>query len=182
MKTLVDRYFDWIVKLVSDGRHRNYSKLLATLFSIDFTYEIPMDGNRFEDGVDLRYRFCWETNGKQARVAKLLDSKPCSVLEMMAALALRCEEDFMSDQDIGNRTGRWFWEMIHSLGLSGMTDRYFNRRKVEHVIKKFLRHEYEPNGHGGLFTFEDAPGLDMRNEEIWCQMMWHLNDCIQKGE
>jgi len=182
MKTLVDRYFDWIVKLVSDGRHRNYSKLLAALFSIDFTYEIPMDGNRFEDGVDLRYRFCWETNDRQARVAKELDEKPCSVLEMMAALALRCEEDFMSDQDIGNRTGQWFWEMIESLRLEKMNDRNFDQQRVEYAIAKFLTHNYDPDGYGGLFTFEDTGGIDMRKEEIWCQMMWHLNDCIQKGE
>lgn len=35
-------------------------KLLRHLHNIDFQYMLPMDGNRAEDGIDLRYRFGYE--------------------------------------------------------------------------------------------------------------------------
>lgn len=50
-------------------------------------------------------------------IASYLDNRPCSVLEMIIALAIRLEEHIMDDPDIGNRTGQWFWDMIVSLGL-----------------------------------------------------------------
>ena len=77
---------------------------------------IPMDGNRAEDGIDLRYRFGHEQHYSDAMVASFLDDRPCSVLEMMIALSIRCEEHIMDDPDVGNRTGQWFWSMIASLG------------------------------------------------------------------
>ena len=62
---LNDAYFNWMYQLVFDGRYSkrlSYRKLLRELHRIEFTYIIPMDGNRAEDGVDLRYRFGYETD------------------------------------------------------------------------------------------------------------------------
>ena len=56
---LIDQYFDWMYQLVVDDRYSNksYRKLFSRLYDTEFTYTIPMDGNRAEDGIDLRYRF-----------------------------------------------------------------------------------------------------------------------------
>lgn len=145
------------------------------LHDSEFTYTIPMDGNRAEDGVNLRYRFGYEESYSDRMIASLLDVRSCSVLEMMIALALRCEEDIMENPDIGNRTGCWFWIMIDNLGLSPMDDAHFDERYVDHVIRCLLNHEYEYDGAGGLFMVEDPPG-DMRTTEIWYQMCWYLNE------
>ena len=53
---LIDQYFDWVYQLVVDDRYSNksYRKLFARLYDTEFTYTIPMDGNRAEDGIDLR--------------------------------------------------------------------------------------------------------------------------------
>ena len=179
MKQLADQYREWLFNQVLDSRHHKYRKLVEILHETDFTYTLPMDGNRFEDGIDLRYRFCWEKGIKDAAVAQSIDDRPCSVLEMMVALSKKCEEQIMYDFEIGDRTGRWFWEMIDSLGLADMDDRHINRAVVHYIIDRFLARQYAPNGNGGLFTFDD--GVDVRNEEIWCQMMWHLDNYI-KGE
>ena len=88
---LIDQYFDWMYQLVVDDRYSNksYRKLFARLYDTEFTYTIPMDGNRAEDGIDLRYRFGREQLYSDAMVASCLDDRPCSILEMMIALAIR---------------------------------------------------------------------------------------------
>ena len=57
--------------------------------------------------------------------------RPCSVLEMMIALSMRCEEQIMDDPDIGNRTGQWFWDMIDNLGLGEHERLKFDGRYVD---------------------------------------------------
>lgn len=120
---LNDTYFNWMCQLVFDGRYSkklSYRRLLKVLHKIEFTYSIPMDGNRAEDGIDLRYRFGYENGYSSSMISAYLDNKTCSVLEMMIALAIRCEEHIMDDPDVGNRTGQWFWNMIVNLGLGSM--------------------------------------------------------------
>ena len=96
------------------------------------------------------------------------------MLEMMVALAIRMEEDIMVNLEYGDRTGQWFWGMIRSLGLGKMTDHRFNQRKFDSIIDIFMNHEYESDGHGGLFAIEDCE-YDLTKEEIWTQMNWYLN-------
>jgi hypothetical protein len=166
-------YFDWMYNLVN-GKPQ-FQLLLHRLNDIPFTYTIPMDGNRAEDGVELRYRFGYETGYDDRVIASYLDDRDCSVLEMMVALAVRCEEHIMDDPDFGDRTGRWFWDMVTSLGLINMTDRHFNIYYVDTVIDIFLDRQYSRNGEGGLFTVNDR-GRDLRSVEIWYQMCWYLGD------
>lgn len=64
-KELNNEYFEWMCQLVYDERYTrrlSYQKLLNHLHNIDFQYSLPMDGNRAEDGIDLRYRFGYEKN------------------------------------------------------------------------------------------------------------------------
>ena len=172
------RYFDWMYNLVCDGtynRRLSYQKLLTHLHNREFYYILDMDGNRASDGVDLRYRFAYENNYEYAIITRYLDDRECSVLEMMVALAIRCEEDNMGDPDIGNRTGKWFFVMLESLGLESMTDDVFDERYTDDVVNRFLDRKYKRNGEGGLFTTTDRR-RDMRAAEIWYQMCWYLDD------
>lgn len=152
---LNDAYFNWMCQLVFDGRYSkklSYRRLLKVLHKIEFTYSIPMDGNRAEDGIDLRYRFGYENGCSSSMISAYLDNKTCSVLEMMIALAIRCEEHIMDDPDVGNRTGQWFWNMIVNLGLGSMNDSKFDRAYIEEIVQRFLERKYSRNGSGGLFT------------------------------
>ena len=96
-------YFEWMYGLVCDDE-ASYRELFHFLHGVDFTYTIDMDGNRFDDGVNLRYRFADECRYSGRLVAKYLDTRPCSVLEMLLALAIRLEEHIMSDPERGDRT------------------------------------------------------------------------------
>ena len=169
-----NEYFDWMIDLVNANRgpkEISYIKLLEYLHNTEFTYLILRDRNRAEDGVDLRYRF--GLIRKHPEYPEYL-SGPSSVLEMMIALAIRCEECIMDDPAYGNRTSQWFWGMIVSLGLGGMTDAIFDRDYVEECLTRFLNREYERNGKGGLFTVKGTR-RDMRKMEIWYQLNAYLN-------
>lgn len=169
-----DEYFDWMYNLVCGKRYSrsiSYRKLLTHLHNAEFIYLVARDENRASDGVALRRRFTTMNNCEDMRI--YLDG-PCSVLEMIIALAIRCEETIMDDPRIGDRTGQWFWDMIVSLGLGAMTDDRFNEKYVDEVLDTFLFRDYEPNGKGGLFTLKNCD-QDLRKVEIWWQAMWYLN-------
>lgn len=175
---LTNEYFNWMCDLVCDKRYckkLSYRKLLSYLHNRDFIYILDMDGNRSEDGIDLRYRFAYEHNYSYPMVTNYLDDRQCSILEMMVALAIRCEDSIMADSDIGNRTGLWFWSMIKSLGLDHMSDANFDKDAADEIIDRFLDREYEPNGKGGLFTIEHCK-YDLRSVDIWYQMMFYLDE------
>lgn len=176
-RDLIDNeYFEWIYESVCRGRFPkqvSYRKLLMFLHNTEFTYSIPNDENRAADGVELRYRFGIFTN--QEGIEDYIEG-PCSVLEMMFALAIRCEE-WMDDTNIGDRTNQWFWGMIVNLGLGPMADDNFDRRYVEDVIETFLRREYSPNGKGGLFSIRGCD-RDLRTVEIWHQLCWYLDSIM----
>lgn len=171
-----DQYFEWLSNLVTRNRvskQVSYNKLLTHLDKTRFRYSIPLDRNRASDGVDLRYRFasCTGYHVNDVRVG------PCSVLEMMIALSIRCEENIMDDPDIGDRTGQWFWGMITSLGLNGQYDTRYDPDLADDILDRFLDREYDPDGKGGLFYIPDCD-VDMRDIQIWRQMTWYLDTIV----
>lgn len=169
-----DGYFNWLYDLVCKERFSerlSYRRLLEHLHEIEFTWIFPMDANRAEEGCALRYRY----HSMTGRFAD--DDGPCSVLELMIALAIHCEESIMDDPVIGDRTGQWFWQMINNLGLGSMNDIRYDENRVEYVIDRFLNREYDSDGRGGLFRIRDCP-RDVRDMEIWHQLCYFLNTII----
>ena len=172
---LTIEYFNWLCKLVSDRQHTRFKEVLKLLHEKEFIYIIDMDGNRYEDGIELRYRFAYECGHDYRIIASCLDTRPCSILEMMIALALRCEEHIMDDYSIGNRTAQWFWDMMNSLGLGRMDDIHVQKDVFDEIIDTFLNRNYAPNGKGGLFTVHNGR-RDMRSVEIWYQACAYFNE------
>lgn len=174
---IVNSYFEWLFNLLCRGRYSDkisYRKLLTYLHHTEFIYLIKKDENRAEDGLNLRYRFAQKYDYDD--VSRYLD-EPCSVLEMMTALAIRCEETIMDNPNMGDRMGQWFWEMIVSLGLGSMLDDRFDKCLVESILRKFLNREYAPDGRGGLFTIRNC-SYDLRDVEIWYQLCWYLDTIV----
>lgn len=173
-----NEYFEWLSDLVCADQCSDIAtnhKLLAHLHDREFIYIIANDQNRAEEGEYLRYRFAMDAGyGDVADwILDILDSS-CSVLEMMVALALRCEENIMDDPTVGNRTGYWFWSMIVNLGLGGMSDARYDRRIVDDAVDCLLNREYAPDGKGGLFRIRHCE-YDLRSVEIWHQLCWYLD-------
>lgn len=177
---IAELYFQWLYDLAcKDTRvSGSYHELFTFLHSVPFNYTLPMDENRLGDGENLRYRFASEMGLEDMLIRITIDTVPCSVLEMMMALAIRCEESFMHDPDIGDRTREWFWRMLANLGLATMRDGYFDGEERSRRIDDFINRRYDRDGNGGLFTVPDCT-KDMRTTEIWAQMMLYLNTIIQ---
>ena len=80
----------------------------------------------------------------------------------------------MTDSEYGDRTGLWFWNMVDSLGLGNMVDRYYDKHLVNDILYDFNNRKYAHNGVGGLFTILNTR-RDLRDVEIWYQMAWYLD-------
>jgi hypothetical protein len=170
-------YFNWLYDLVCAERFSSkisFRKLLLRLHNTEFTYMIPNDCNRAEDGIALRWRFSNAYPDEFKRRIWDTLTGPCSVLEMMIALAIRCEENIMDDPMYGNRTSQWFWNMMGSLGLGGIQDDRFDRVMVDTIVHRFLIREYAPDGKGGLFRVKHCD-FDLRTVEIWRQLLQYVN-------
>ena len=170
-------YFEWLYEGMCGNRYSkniSYRKLLEHLHNTNFRYTISNDKNRASDGIDLRYSFAL-SQGCEDEPELITDylKGPCSVFEMMVALAQRCES-VMDDPKIGDRTGQWFWGMINNLGLGGMNDNRYDEQYVNDVIDTFLDRDYKSNGKGGLFTIRNCE-YDLREVEIWYQLCWYLD-------
>lgn len=164
---MVDRYFKNLLEIIkADEQPRGtYRWLLEKLYDMPFRWSIDHDENRALDGLALRDDI----------MGGCADNRPCSVLEMLIALAIRCEKDIMQDDAYGDRTSVWFWLMIENLGILGMTDKNYNDAIVEIVIDEFMDRKYDELGNGSIF-YISHPRADLRKTEIWYQMCWYLDE------
>lgn len=177
---IFEEYYDWICSIaISNNELRQaYSKLLRGLWDTPFVYSLSLDKNREIDGLSLRYKFGIDFSYPYDAV-RTLDMRPCSVLEMMVALAYRCETQIMQNQTGDDRTSFWFMEMVTNLRLATMTDENFDPEYFEKCMNTLLTRSYTPNGYGGLFVVEN-PREDMRETDIWYQCMWYLEEYLQR--
>ena len=162
-------YLDWLAIIAfPDGEQRNlYSKVLYRLHEVDFRVVISKDENRARDGESLRLMFEDETGLECDK------SGQCSVLEMMVALAMRCENQIMYDPDEGDRTDLWFWEMFNNLGLSCLYGNKYDEKEFQKIIVTFLNRGFGANGYLGPFYIPDFEG-DMRKIEFWYQLGYYI--------
>ena len=172
----LSKYLRNIIRLVYDNRFgKPYNELMFYLYSREFIWstDVPLDVNRAKDGIALREKYGYPGDP---------NDEPCSVLEMLIALAVRIEDQFKTNYNEGDRTGQWFWIMITNLcndledGLSSLDDDHFNSEVAEFIVNRFLYRQYEYNGEKGALFVVDNPGRDMREVEIWFQMNWYLSE------
>lgn len=180
--TIKQEYDNWIVSLATDwcSNFGKYGRLMEFLHSVPFysTIQVPLDRNRGADGKDLRLRFVDSTTEYNYNHAYLylMDYEP-TMLEVMVALAIRCEENIMRDNDVGDRSYEWFYGMLCSSGLDACYDSVFNEDVALEIVNRILERKYSRNGKGGLFTLSNPP-KDLRKVEIWYQLLWYLDEVL----
>ena len=170
-RTLDARYLDWLYKKIGPLQNRNparsYWSLAQMLFTKEFTWFVPNDDNRVEDGKELREEFLDETAAERDNL--WLD-QGCSMLEMMIALSRRCA--FQTDDE----PFEWFWVLADNLGLRPFVDENFTEDyyvDVDVILERVINRTYEHSGRGGLFPLR-YPEVDQREVEIWYQMAAYL--------
>ena len=176
-------YFEWLKDLVgADQQIRSYDILLLVLHHKQFRSYVDHDENRAFDGLELRDEFLEESRIGHCDWNGVDPDLPCSVLEMMIALARRMDfetsdpyEDELSG--LNDKTAYWFWEMIENLGLTEVDDDAYSEKwakaYVDSVIDALVERRYTYSGEGGLFPL-DYPEEDQRDIEIWYQMSAYL--------
>lgn len=162
-------YIDWLAGIIFPDYHQReqYHQLLFALYDEEFTWRVRNDGNRAEDGINLRTQFENETGLYCDKYGS------CSVLEVLIGLAIRCENELMYDPDEGNRTSLWFWDMVKNLGLTTLDEYGFDYDKFDRIMQKFLGRKYDKDGFGGPFFIEDFE-YDMRKTELWYQLNYYV--------
>ena len=145
-------YFDWLVYQISPDHfmRERYSELLFALYSTEFFWVLQRDRNRAEDGLELRKKFDREIGGDIDILG------PCTCLEMMVALAIRCENELMYDPDFGDRTDQWFWMMIENLGLDQFDDDNFDEDEIDYILERFMKREYGIHGKYCMFPSQES--------------------------
>lgn len=177
----VQEYFCWLSGFVcSPSTLRRYQSLFAVLTERAFVSKVYRDDNREVDGLYLRYRFVDDYDGDYNDDFWVgILPEECLILEMLVALALRMEWDFLHDEDIGNRTGVWFWELLDNIGIGDQDDLNFDEDYVQMRINIMLDRTYEPDGTGGLFPLKrNRDHVDQRREELWYQMNHYVSEKI----
>lgn len=164
--------------------HRSFITLATILHHTEFTWSIPTDENRAKDGLRLRHEW-WDLIHDECPDRHLvlelpLDTLegPCTVLEMLVALAKRIEVDVMMDDRFGCRIPQWFWMILENLELDGFDDSVLGPEEwkiVQERIQMMLDRTYSESGHGGLFPLWH-PRCDQRDAEIWWQAQWWLQE------
>ena len=175
-------YDDWIISLATEwcSNYGRYGRLMEYLHSIPFysTVQIPLDKNRGADGKDLRLRFVETTSEyNYSHVYLYLMDYDATMLEVMVALAMRCEDNIMHDANVGDRSYEWFYGMLCSSGLDACDDDHFDENEVHIIVDRILERKYSKDGKGGLFTLSNPP-KDLRKVEIWYQLLWYLDEVL----
>lgn len=165
-------YYEWLVRIVDDGRAPRYEDLLHHLYETPFEWYIANDDNRLADGMELRYQFLEEEVPFKCNDISNVGNEFCSMLEVLVALARRMES-VMYESDYGDRTATWFWTIIDNLDLEWMDFGNFDERFFAEKMDFVLKRRYGRDGKGGLF-YTNRRDLDFRNMEIWYQMMHFL--------
>lgn len=167
-------YYQWLLEKIRGYAepYYNYSLLLSELHSIEFTWGIMNDENRAIDGVNLRHEYMDEENVPDIFYH---DGVPCSVLEMMIGLAVRCDREIMRIPG-ADSTYKWFWLMIENLDLKRCSDEYFNADYIHQQVGKWLDRDFKKNGIGSPFPLNISHCQDQRKQTIWAQMCGYLSE------
>lgn len=173
-------YLDWLRSIVYDDTYtmeNTYYQLFDQLHFTEFYWVIDRDENRAVDGIQLRYIFGEQNRYTIDEIDSIFGTEPCSVLEMLIGLVLRCEHSIAEDEAYGDRSGQWFWTIIVNLGLGDMTDDIYDEAHVEDILIRFMDRTYNDNEIGCPFFIEN-PRKPLRDTELWMQMNWYLAEVL----
>lgn len=192
-------YFNWLCVLVhiDDYYGKQWYILAKILHDIEFYWTVPNDDNRATDGVRLREVWLSTLKNEAEDLGVGFDvppdslNGPCSMFEMMVALASRIESDIMQSDELGNRTHIWFWYMIHNLlsdadlmnchwwidSTNDSSIQPLERDTIKEMVRHCLDRDYELDGRGGclfpITRYETRVNewncVDRREAELWYQ-------------
>ena len=152
-------YKEWVISLL--GRPKIPMMFVDILYNVEFRWIIPEDRRRAEDGLNLRREY-----PKIRFLSEDDQNRPCSVLEMLAAFAIRIDREWVGNPG-ENRSYIVFDDMIRNLSLT--------KANANYVLDRWLNRDFHPDGRGSIFPLIH-PTADQRHVEIWRQMLAYINE------
>lgn len=174
-------YLDCIKKIIGiscNPEYDEYEGLFSILHDIEFTWSIGRDSNRAKDGMNLRRSFVippgyYVSPSRRREFDRYFRDHWCSVFEMLAALALRIDKEYLGDPG-ENNADIFFMEMIHNLGLDKYKSSwYLNEDQIRNDVQRWLDRRFCINGDWSPFPLKKAIA-DQRGIEIWDQMLCYV--------
>jgi hypothetical protein len=178
---LLNTYYHWLCRGVDIGPE--YSKLSSYLFDYPFRWCHDHDAQRATDGRDLRYYF-----GCEVGINDYIDigrSDWVSVLEVLVAFSKRIELQVMGDDELGDRTATWFWDMMRNLSLTRMTNDAFDVNVINQILDVWLDRKFQSDGKFSPFPLDQfgpksgplaqkSGPNDQRLVDMWYQMQTYM--------
>lgn len=168
-----EAYYEWLCDKI-DLVPGTFDILIRELYGLSFRWKLDLDENRAEDGYVLRGYF---HNPDGSTALDALSDRPCSILEMLIALAQKMDY-LMSDTGRGDRTKIWFWEMLENLGLTAFSDDSFDEPfgddmtrlgEIRSICDRWMDREFTYRGYGSPFPLM-SPQRDQRDQHMIDQM------------
>ena len=153
-----------------------YDDLCRILHSID-AFGRDYDTNRFEDGLNQRTFYIEKLNwDEQYKAEEELKQHKCSFFEMIVALAVRIDDEYLGDPKQPN-AGKWLDEMLRGLDILkyGWNVSQNQERIVRKRVDFMLNREYDDRGNCNIFQLR-RPYAGFRDLPIWQQMQIWMSE------
>ena len=119
-------YFIWLIDRVGGEEWwGEYIQSLVRLFDRKYYYVNPIDSGSYESGIDIRTAAIFDN----VDILSVPNGEP-SILEVLVALSEKVDENLMYSELNGNRTARWFDDIMTTLNFKkhdGCIDRQIDR-------------------------------------------------------
>lgn len=181
-----EEYFKYLYNIVRP-MPKTYRKLCRELHNKKFRWYIRNDDNRCEDGLRLRELYIEEQKLDEDHLeVRGFMKMDCTLFEVMVALAQRMNYELSDLIEPGNRTNKYFFEMLRNLKLDKFNDSNLgpdagrissvSEAKIDDILECLLNRTYGYDGEGSLFPLKFRGQKDMTQVEIWYQMMLYINE------
>ena len=146
---------------------------------------IADDANRFDDGMAQRDYFVDKLPWDEQQFAEMeLEKHPCSFFEMLVALAVRIDNEYLGDPKAPD-PGKWLFKMLDNLDITKYA-RYndiITSSQERIIIKRvefMLDREYDDCGNINIFKLK-RPISGFHCMSIWQQMQIWMSEYYNLG-
>lgn len=164
-----EEYFDWLSNMVGVGNNSAKLKVTETMFNIEFIALVKGDNYRICDAMEMRSEYL----NDRGIFIDIDNIGPCTVLEVLIALACRIELEYLGDPtDEDPDPTDIFWDiMVKNLGIKPNADTNF----IEKIVVDWVYRRYDRHGNPGIFPLKNTR-KDQRKLEIWTQACGYLTE------
>jgi hypothetical protein len=170
-------YFEWLTAKIEipESNPHTYNGLFRRLHEVEFVWHVSGDGNRVQDGRDLRTQFMNETRRRRSPDLDEIMHVGATVLEVVIALSIRTAFTAGGVPEI------WAWQLLENLNLHRAHDplTQMKANRVDEILEALIWRTYNRDGQGGFFPLSDdadSIAMDQTKLEIWDQMNIYVNE------